>query len=392
MKAVILAAGKSTRTYPLTVNTPKPLLKILNKEIIFHNLDSLSGLVDEAILVVGFNKEKIMETVGKRYRNIKIRYIEQKKQDGSGGALLVCKEHLTNKFLVLNGDDIFSHEDIKNCIKKDNCVLIKEVSDLSRFGQVIVDRNHVKEIIEKPGKIRGYANTGLYVLSPEIFKHTIAKSKRGEYELTDYITYLAKKDMISYELLKGEWLPISYPWNLLDATEKLILNIKKDVKGLVEKGATIKGEIIVGRGTIIKAGSYIEGPVIIGNDCIIGPNCFIRAGTVVGNNCKIGNGVEVKNSIIGNNTSISHLSYVGDSIIGKNVNFGAGTKVANLRHDKMNVKSIVKGELVDTYRKKFGTVISDNVSLGINTLIYPGRKIWPGKTTLPGEIIKEDVI
>jgi UDP-N-acetylglucosamine diphosphorylase / glucose-1-phosphate thymidylyltransferase / UDP-N-acetylgalactosamine diphosphorylase / glucosamine-1-phosphate N-acetyltransferase / galactosamine-1-phosphate N-acetyltransferase len=91
------------------------------------------------------------------------------------------------------------------------------------------------------------------------------------------------------------------------------------------------------------------------------------------------------------NTSIGHLSYVGDSVIGENVNLGAGFIVANLRHDNADVKSTVKGKLISSKRRKLGTIIADNVKTGIRTTIYPGRKIWPGKTTLPGEIVKKDI-
>ena len=88
---------------------------------------------------------------------------------------------------------------------------------------------------------------------------------------------------------------------------------------------------------------------------------------------------------------VSHLSYVGDSILGENVNFGAGSIVANLRHDEDVIKSMHNGELVSTGRKKLGVVLSDNVKVGVKTLFYPGRKMWPGTVTLPGEIIKKDV-
>ncbi len=91
------------------------------------------------------------------------------------------------------------------------------------------------------------------------------------------------------------------------------------------------------------------------------------------------------------NTRIGHLSYFGDSIVGFDVNIGGGNMAANLRHDRENVKTHVKDELVDTEREKFGTVIGDGARTGINTSIYPGRKIWPGKNTMPGEIIKEDL-
>ncbi|MEK6916725.1 MAG: DapH/DapD/GlmU-related protein, partial [Nanoarchaeota archaeon] len=208
----------------------------------------------------------------------------------------------------------------------------------------------------------------------------------------DYITYLIEKgEKVHYEKITNYWFPVTYPWSLLEANEFLLSKIKRTISGEVEKYAVIKGPVIIGKGTVIKSGSYIEGPAAIGDNCKIGPNCYIRAHSSIGNDCKIGNAVEVKNTIIGDRTSIGHLSYVGDSVIGDDVNFGAGTIIANLRHDGTNVNSPVKGDMIDTGRKKFGAVIGDNVKLGIKTSIYPGRKFWPGSKTAPGEIVKKDM-
>ena len=91
------------------------------------------------------------------------------------------------------------------------------------------------------------------------------------------------------------------------------------------------------------------------------------------------------------NSRVGHLSYVGDSVIGENVNLGAGTCIANLRHDGKYIKSEIKGTLADSGLSKLGAFIGDGAKTGINTSIYPGRKIWPGKTTLPGEVVKKDV-
>jgi bifunctional UDP-N-acetylglucosamine pyrophosphorylase/glucosamine-1-phosphate N-acetyltransferase len=52
---------------------------------------------------------------------------------------------------------------------------------------------------------------------------------------------------------------------------------------------------------------------------------------------------------------------------------------------------MVAGTLVDTGRAKFGAVLGDDVRTGIHTSIYPGRKLWPSTTTLPGEIVKRDI-
>ena len=64
-------------------------------------------------------------------------------------------------------------------------------------------------------------------------------------------------------------------------------------------------------------------------------------------------------------------------MLGEKVNFGAGTTTSNLRHDGKNHRSMVHGVLIDTGRRKFGTIIGDGVHTGINTSIYPGRKLWP---------------
>ena len=87
MQAVILAAGKSTRTYPLTLTRPKALLTVANKTILEHNLEQMSGIIDEAIIVVGYKKEMIINKFGENFGKISIKYIEQKEQLGTGHAL-----------------------------------------------------------------------------------------------------------------------------------------------------------------------------------------------------------------------------------------------------------------------------------------------------------------
>lgn len=393
-QAIIFCAGKSTRTYPLTITRPKPLLKVGNKSILEYNIEAIKNFIKEILIVVGYHKEQIIEFVKEKYPNINIKFIEQKEQTGTGSALLATKDFIKDRFIVLYGDDIYSNEDIEKCIKHEYCILAKEVQDISFFGELIVNEKEKKiiSIKEKPQENRkGLANTGLYVLDKKIFSYKIELSERNEYEIIDLIFDLIRNNNVFYEKA-NLWIPITYPWSLLNANEIILDQLKKSENlGKIEKGATLKGKIIIGKNTIIKAGSYLEGNIIIGENCIIGPNCFIRGFTSIGNNSKIGNAVEVKNSIIGDNVSIGHLSYVGDSVIGNNVNLGAGTITANLRHDNSNVFSIVKEKLINTNRRKLGAIIGDNVHTGIHTSIYPGRKIWPNKTTLPSEVVKNDI-
>jgi bifunctional UDP-N-acetylglucosamine pyrophosphorylase/glucosamine-1-phosphate N-acetyltransferase len=396
MKAVILAAGESTRTYPLTSTRPKTLLDIANKPILQHNLEALDGLVDEVLLIVGYKKEMIRERFGKKFKGIRLTYIEQKERLGTGHALLAAEPKLKERFFIFYGDDIYDRILFEKCLKHDICVVSEIVKNPERFGVWIEKEGGVSGFAEKPERfVSDLANTGLYVLDWEIFPEIrkLKKSVRGEYELNEAVNSLSKKRKIPIVKSDGEWVSIGYPWDLLQANERILQKIEESkLEGEVEENATIKGSVVIGKNTLVRSGSYIEGPVVIGEECKIGPNCYIRPFSSVGNGCSVGNGVEVKNSMIMDGSRVSHLSYIGDSILGHNVNIGGGNMMANLRHDGENVKSFVRGNGVDTLRRKFGTVIGDNVKTGASTIVYPGRKIWPDKTTLPGEHVKQDIM
>jgi bifunctional UDP-N-acetylglucosamine pyrophosphorylase/glucosamine-1-phosphate N-acetyltransferase len=202
------------------------------------------------------------------------------------------------------------------------------------------------------------------------------KSIRGEYELTDSLKLLLKKRKMKYIIIKV--LEMSLPWDLLDANAELMESIKMEIKGIIEKNATIKGNVAIGEGTLVMSGSYIEGPVIIGNDCKIGPNCYIRPYTYIGNDCHIGNSCEIKNSIIMDRSNAPHHNYIGDSIIGYGCNFGSGTKIANLRLDEKSIKVQHLGKIIDTGKRKLGAIIGDKVKTGINSSINVGTIIGEG--------------
>ncbi len=184
---------------------------------------------------------------------------------------------------------------------------------------------------------------------------------------------------------------LRYPWQILELNEQLTGNIKESkIQGKVRENVAIDGIVWLGQGTIILPGVFIEGNVIIGENCKIGPNCYLRGNTSIGDNCHIGQAVEIKNSLLMDHVSVGHLSYLGDSIICPGVNLGAGTISANLRHDGHNHRSQIGNFLVDTGRRKFGVVLGDQVHTGINTSLYPGRKMWPGTSTRPGESVDSD--
>jgi len=198
---------------------------------------------------------------------------------------------------------------------------------------------------------------------------------------------IKKKDL--FGLVSGsDWIDIGKPWDLLDANRILMGGMKKNIKGTVEKGVTIKGPVVVEKGALIRSGTYIEGPVHICAGATIGPNSYLRGSTTIGPDAKVGAASEVKNSIIMGKTNIPHHNYVGDSIIGENCNLGSGTKVANLRLDDANIKVVLKGEYIDTGRRKLGVIMGDNVKTGINASIDVGTIIGEDSFIGPGAIAK----
>ncbi|OGV51196.1 MAG: hypothetical protein A2X49_15495 [Lentisphaerae bacterium GWF2_52_8] len=193
-------------------------------------------------------------------------------------------------------------------------------------------------------------------------------------------------------LLDAKSFVIKYPWQILNVMEEIVGAVtESDIKGSIRENVTIDGKLILGAGSLILPGVYMEGNVIVGASCKIGPNSYIRGNTVIGDNCHIGQAVEIKNSILMRKVSAGHLSYIGDSIICPSTNLGAGTISANFRHDGKNHRSEIEGVIMDTGRRKFGCILGDGVHTGIHTSIYPGRKIWPELSTLPGEIVKRDI-
>jgi bifunctional UDP-N-acetylglucosamine pyrophosphorylase/glucosamine-1-phosphate N-acetyltransferase len=288
---------------------------------------------------------------------------------------------------MINGDIIVNHQDIARLIERDgHTMAVVEVKNGQELGMVELAGDRVIRIHEKsPIPPSNTANAGIYWFTPEIFSaiDRTPRSPRGEYEITDSIQLLIDGGVKVSHQTVSQWLDFSYPWDLLPANEMLLGKAKTKRLGTTEEYVVLKEPASIGMGTTIRSGAYLIGPLIIGENCDIGPNCYIRPYTSIGDNCHIGNAVEVKNSIIMKGSKIPHHSYVGDSIVGENCNFGAGTKVANLRLDG---KKITVAE-INTGRRKLGAIIGDSVETGINVSINVGSLIGNGTHIGPGAVV-----
>ena len=132
-----------------------------------------------------------------------------------------------------------------------------------------------------------------------------------------------------------------------------------------------RGQIAIGRGTVLEPGVLIQGPCIIGKNCRVLHGAYLRSGVILGDGCTVGHAVEMKHSILFDGASASHLCYVGDSILGRGVNLGAGVKCANLRLDRKEI-SIQK---IRTGLRKLGAIVGDRAQIGCNCVLNPGTVV-----------------
>jgi UDP-N-acetylglucosamine diphosphorylase/glucosamine-1-phosphate N-acetyltransferase len=407
MKAVLLAAGEGVRLLPITATRPKHLIKVGGKPIIQFCLEAVKNAgITKVIIVTHYMGEAIRQYFGDGAKlGLHISYAEQKEVLGTANATSVAEPYVDDDFVLVYGDLLFSQDAVKNVLqsydrRKTAAVIgVVSVDKPESYGIVDLDEERkVKRIVEKPdaGKApSNLANAGVYVFSKEVFekiKQTQA-SIRGEWELTDAITILAKegKSVLASEISKDDWFDVGKPWDLLNANNWALERMEHRVLGKIEQGAHLVGPVSVAESARIRSGAYIEGPSFIDEECDIGPNCYIRACTSLGKKVRVGNACEIKNSIIMDYTHVGHLSYVGDSVIGEHCNLGAGTVVANYRLDSRSIKMMVKDQLVNTGRRKLGVVLGDNVKTGIKSLFMPGVKVGVNSWVGPNLMVERDL-
>lgn len=392
-----MAAGKSTRTYPLTLTKPKPLLPIANTPILAHQLDQLVGLVDEVIIIVGYQSEMIRNYFGDSYRGLPLGYIEQREQLGTGHAAMQVSQYISDRFLIMNGDDLYAREDIEACLQYPYALLVQEIADPRQYGVLVVENGLVKNIVEKPANPpSNLVNAGVYVFDKKIFAllETIPRSPRGEYEITDGVKALAQMAEMHYHISPGDWIPIGFPWHILTANDFLLERKFGEpvINGVIEEGVKIDGKVALGEQSIIRQGTYIQGNLCVGRNCIIGPYCHITGNTSIGNNCAIGNGTRLNNCVIDQDVRIDPVCHIAYSILGEGVSLHTGTVTMTDPIGSKTVLSVINGQRADSKREHFGATIGGRVSIQPHVVLYPGVKIWPEKVITAGTVVTGDLM
>jgi dTDP-glucose pyrophosphorylase len=229
-KVVIAAAGRGTRMQGLSKDKPKHLIEVNGKPFLYYLLENLkkAGLT-EIIIVVGYKKE-VLEKFAKKYdpNMVIINQFEQLGDEYGTACPIKCVKDLIGdeQFISVCGDDLYSVADLKNMMVEDeyHYVAGKIAEHPETKGVLIVEDGYLEKIVEKPKEFVGdLVNTGMYKFTPEIFEivNEVKLSSRGEYELTDAITYLATQRKVKVKKIKEYWLEFTRPEDVIAVSDFL---------------------------------------------------------------------------------------------------------------------------------------------------------------------------
>ncbi|WP_144920691.1 bifunctional sugar-1-phosphate nucleotidylyltransferase/acetyltransferase [Halorubrum salsamenti] len=392
MQTVVLAAGEGTRMRPLTDRLPKPMLPVAGEPLVGHCIDgAIAAGASRVVVVVGYEAEAVREALGNREWPVPVEFVDQPVRRGTADAVRAARDALRDgPFAVLNGDVLYD-DSLRDLFESGPAVGSFRVDDPSAYGVLETDGDRVHGVVEKPANPPSeLVNAGAYVFPEAALPWLdVEESDRGELELTDVLQRTCESFDVTAVPFE-RWLDVGRPWELLAANEWKLPEADGELAGDVSSDAELRGRVTVERGATIEPGAVIEGPVYVSSGAHVGPNAYVRGATYLGPDAKVGHAVEVKNSVVMAGSHVPHLSYLGDSVLGRDVNLGAGTTVANLRHDGEPVRLTVKGRRESTERRKFGIVCGDDVKTGINSTIDAGVTLSTGATVGPGEIVLRD--
>jgi glucose-1-phosphate thymidylyltransferase len=329
MKGLILSGGHGTRLRPITYSQQKQLIPVANKPILFYCIEDLinAGIHNIAI-IVGPNKEQVIETVEKVKWDAHIEFIFQDAPRGLAHAVKISKDFVkSDNFIMYLGDNLLkggSVDFVKDFAdsKVDASLLLTEVEDPSQYGVALVDEQNklIVRLVEKPkNPPSNLSIVGIYGLTPRIFDaiDNIKSSWRGELEITDALHWLIEQGYtVRYAMVNGWWKDTGKTEDILEANRLILDTIENENCGVVESG-TIHGRVKIGKNSVIRQGTIIEGPVIIGNDCTLSAS-LIGPYTSIGDASEI-HFTSISNSIVMEGTRIDQIDRITDSLIGKNV-------------------------------------------------------------------------
>jgi mannose-1-phosphate guanylyltransferase/phosphomannomutase len=374
MKAVVMAGGEGSRLRPLTSNQPKPMVPVVGKPCMEHILELLRehGL-NEVIVTVAFLPQAIRSYFGEgETLGMQIGYSVEESPLGTAGSVRLTARQLDETFLVISGDALCD-VDLSALIafhkEKGAAVTIglKSVDNPLEFGIVVTDdEGKVERFLEKPSWGQVFSdtiNTGIYVMEPEVLKHVPADRPYDfSKELFPYLLEMGRP--IYGYVMDGYWQDIGNLDQFRQANfDALDENVRLNIPGI-----RIRGNVWLGEGLDIPDLEQIEGPAYLGNYCRVADGATVGAYSVLSNSVTLRERTRTTRSVIDASTHIGRSSLIEGAVIGRSCDIRAHVRI----HE--------------------GVAVGDEVTIGSETVIMPGVRIYPYKEVESGSHITESLI
>ena len=321
MEAIFLVGGKGTRLHPLTLDTPKPMLKLGGVPFVAHQIGyAKEHGVTRIIMAISYKNEQFLEYLGDGSNfGVEIVHAIEKQPLGTGGAIRNAASYLqsasTEPVAILNGDILSAHDmraqvTLHQERDADATLHLIHVPDARPYGSVPTDSSgKILQFVEKSAAPpTNFINAGCYIftrkLIDEIPANTVVSVERESFPQL----LIDGKVMIAYKS-SSYWIDIGTPAAFLKATIDLVTGeFRSPVFRVTEKKVFIDPRAQIGNGTQVSEGSAI-GRSTLGADCIV-------TGSVIGDDVVVGEGAKISASIIGNGAHIGEGSHVHGVILG----------------------------------------------------------------------------
>jgi mannose-1-phosphate guanylyltransferase/phosphomannomutase len=374
MKAVVMAGGEGNRLRPLTSNQPKPMVPVVGKPCMEHILELLrEHEMNEVIVTVAFLPQAIRSYFGQgETLGMQIGYSVEESPLGTAGSVRLTAKQLDETFLVISGDALCD-VDLSALVafhkEKGAAVTIglKSVENPLEFGIVVTDEEgRIERFLEKPSWGQVFSdtiNTGIYVMEPEVLKH-VPGDRPYDFskELFPYLLEMGRP-LYGY-VMDGYWQDIGN----LDQFRQANFDALEEKVRLNIPGIRIRGNVWLGEGVEIGELEQIEGPAYIGNYCRISPGATVGSHAVLSNSVTLRERTRVTRSVIDASTHIGRSALIEGAVVGRSCDIRAHVRI----HE--------------------GVAIGDEVSIGAETVVMPGVRIYPYKDVESGSLISESVI
>lgn len=358
MQALILAGGEGTRLRPLTSTVPKPVVPLVDRPFMAFMLEWLKRHgVDDVVMSCGFLASGVRNVLGDGSAyGIRLRYVEEPRPMGTGGALKFCESLLDERFLMLNGD-VLTDMDITAQLEQHErtgavgTLALTPVEDPSNYGLVrLNDDLTVKGFLEKPAPDQIDTNrisAGCYVLERSVLD-LLAEGEPASIE-RDVFPRLVDNGLYGHNV-SGYWLDIGTPERYLEGTFDIL-------EGTVESG--VRPGVADG---VVNGGRVIE-PALVMKGCRIGEDARIGGRVVLEAGVQVGPRTHIERSVVLQGAQIGADCVIRGAIIGGGVHVG----------DRSHVEGLA--------------VLGEGVTVGADNVLTHGARVFPG-VSLPDGAIK----